>query len=139
MTLPRIDHIGIIVADLDAAIARFSALLGIASERRELPEVGLRIAEFHAENLDIELIAYDGSAAFARRVMGSELGINHLTLSVQSIEAALERLGAAGFRAEPDFPRRGAHGTIAFLERDPVTGLLFELCAPDRREGKEQL
>src|SRR5262249_8125152 len=138
-TLPRIDHIGIIVADLDAAIERFSALLGIASERRDLPEVGLRIAEFHAENIDIELIAYDGSAILARRVMGNEPGINHMTVCVDGIEAALERLGAAGFRAQLGFPRRGAHGTIAFLERDPVTGLLFELCAPDRREGKEQL
>ena len=138
MTLPRIDHIGIIVADLDAAIERFSALLGIGSERRDLPEVGLRIAEFHAANLDIELIAYDGSAVFARRVMGSEPGINHMTLSVDSIEAALERLGPAGFQAQPAFPRRGAHGTVAFLDRDPVTGLLFELCAPDPHEGRER-
>jgi methylmalonyl-CoA/ethylmalonyl-CoA epimerase len=138
MTLPRIDHIGIIVADLDAAIARLSALLGISSERRDLPELGLRIAEFHTENLGIELIAYEGSASFARRVMGNEPGINHITLSVDSIEGALERLGAAGFRAQPDFPRPGAHGTVAFLERDPMTGLLFELCASDGHVGKEQ-
>ena len=73
MTPPRIDHIGIIVPDLDAAIARFSALLGgLAPVDRNLPEVGLRIAEFHTANLNIELINYDGPAELARRVMGDE-------------------------------------------------------------------
>lgn len=137
MTLPRIDHIGIIVPDLDAAIARFSALLdGIAPQRRDLPEVELRIAEFHTENLNIELIAYDGPAAFARQVMGGAFGINHLTVAVDDIDTALARLQRAGFAAQPGFPRRGAHGTVAFFERDADTSLLFEICAPG--DGKEQ-
>jgi methylmalonyl-CoA/ethylmalonyl-CoA epimerase len=137
VTAPRIDHIGIIVDDLDAAIERFSLLLGVASERRDLPEVELRIAEFRAENLSIELIAYDGSAELARRVMGSDPGINHITMSVDNVDTALKRLGAAGFRAQPGFPRRGAHGTVVFFERDAATGLLFELCAPDARKVEE--
>lgn len=137
MILPRIDHIGIIVPDLDVAVARFSALLGgLAPERRELPEIELRVAEFHTENLDIELIAYTGTAVFARQVMGSQSGLNHLTMTVDNVEAALARLRQAGFAAQSGFPRRGAHGAVAFFERDPATGLLFEICAPGA--GKER-
>jgi methylmalonyl-CoA/ethylmalonyl-CoA epimerase len=131
MSAPRIDHIGIIVPDLEAAIERFSALLGgLVPERRDLPDVGLRIAEFHAANIAIELIAYDGEAQLARRVMGSEPGLNHLTVAVDDVDPALGRLGASGFRAQPGFPRAGAHGTVAFFERDEETGMLFEICAP---------
>ena len=87
MSAPRIDHIGIIVPDLEAAIERFSALLGgLAPERRDLPDVGLRIAEFHAANIAIELIAYDGEAQLARRVMGSAPGFNHVTVAVDDVD-----------------------------------------------------
>ena len=137
MTLPRIDHIGVIVPDLEAAIGRLSALLGgLAPQCRDLPELDLHIAEFHTANLVIELIAYSGPAAFARGVMGGESGLNHVTLAVESVGAALERLAQARFVAQPGFPRRGAHGSVAFFERDPATGLLFEICAPEAR--KEQ-
>ena len=101
--------------------------------RREwdLPEVGLRIAEFQTENLNIELIAYDGPAEFARRVMGDDFGINHLTIQVEDVADAVARLADAGLRVQEGFPRRGAHGTVAFFRRDDTTGLLFEVCAPD--------
>jgi catechol 2,3-dioxygenase-like lactoylglutathione lyase family enzyme len=129
---PRVDHIGVIVGDLDSAVETFSRLLqGVAPIRRDLPEAGLRIAEFHTENLNIELIAYDGSADFARQVMGEEIGINHLSIQVEDVGEAIARLADAGLRVQPGFPRRGAHGTVAFFERDETTGLLFEVCAPD--------
>lgn len=132
MTLPRIDHLGIIVPDLDAAVARLSALLGHAPHRRDLPEVDLHIAEFQTENLKIELITYSGPAEFARRVMGEQIGLNHLTIVVDNVEDALARLRPVGFTVQHGFPRRGAHGTVAFFQRDAATGLLFEVCALDR-------
>ena len=129
---PRVDHIGVIVPDLELAVARFSRLLeGLAPVRRDLPEVGLRIAEFQTENLNIELIAYDGPAEFARQVMGDDIGINHLTIQVENVGDAVAKLADAGLRVQKGFPRRGAHGTVAFFQRDDATGLLFEVCAPD--------
>ena len=129
---PRIDHLGIIVPDLDPAVARFSRLLeGLTPVRRDLPEVGLRIAEFQTENLNIELIAYDGPAEFARQVMGNDIGINHLTIQVEDVGQAITRMTDAGLRVQDGFPRRGAHGTVAFFQRDAATGLLLEVCAPD--------
>jgi methylmalonyl-CoA epimerase len=130
---PRVDHIGIIVPHLEPAIAKLSRLLeGLLPQRRDLPEVGLRIAEFQTENLNIELIAYDGEAEFAKKVMGNEKGINHLSLQVEDIDSAIVRVTAAGLRLQEGFPRRGAHGSVAFFERDEATGLLLEICAQEK-------
>ena len=135
MTLPRIDHIGIIVPDLDAAVVQLSALLaGQKPERRDLPDVQLQIAMFHTQNLKIELIAYNGPAQFARQVMGQQFGLNHISIAVDNVEDALTRLVPAGFAVQPGFPRGGAHGRVAFFERDAATGLLFEICAPSQDE-----
>ena len=83
---PRVDHIGVLVPDLESAVAKFCRLLeGLTPVRRDLPEVGLHIAEFQTENLNIELIAYDGPAEFARQVMGNNIGINHLTIQVENV------------------------------------------------------
>jgi methylmalonyl-CoA/ethylmalonyl-CoA epimerase len=139
MKAPRIDHIGIIVPDLDSAVVTISLLLGgLAPERRDLPEVGLCIAEFETENLRIELIAYDRGSEFARRVMGTEPGINHISVQVEDVSAAVDRLSAAGLRMQDGFPRRGAHGEVAFFERDAATHLLLEICALDSETSKER-
>lgn len=133
MTTPYIDHIGIIVADLEQAAARLRPLFGEHAAIKELPEVGLRVAEFHAANVVIELLQYTASAdpAFARRVMGERLGLNHLSTRVDDVDHSVSVLTAAGFTPMPGFPRQGAHGRVAFFEPDPVTGLLFEVCRPD--------
>lgn len=130
--LPRIDHIGVIVADLGAAVDQFSRLLGgLIPKRRDMQEVGLHVAEFQTENLNIELIAYDGDAPFARAVMGNATGLNHISIQVNNVEDALPNLMAAGLSVQKGFPRSGAHGTVAFFERDLCTSLLFEICAPN--------
>ena len=120
----RIDHIGVIVADLNLSIEKFRALFG-EPKLKQLPDVGLRIAEFHAENIIIELLQYEGDAKFARETMGERVGLNHISIGVDDLEGAMKALP---FRPKPGFPREGAHGKIAFFEPDATTGLLFELC-----------
>lgn len=131
MTPPHIDHIGIIVADLEQAAEQMRPLFGEIALIRELPEVGLRVAEFHAANVVIELLQYSGEAAFARRVMGERLGLNHISARVDNVDRSISELGAAGLVPMQGFPRQGAHGRVAFFEPDPLTGLLFEVCEPD--------
>lgn len=138
MKAPRIDHIGIVVDDLDAAVDALARMLpGAPVVRRSLPDVGLEVAEFAAANVIVELLAYtDRGDGFGREVMGSATGVNHLSLTVADLDAALEALRADGVEPAEGFPRRGAHGRIAFLPRESHTGLLFELCQPD--EGDEK-
>ena len=131
MTTPHIDHIGIIVADLEQAAAKLRPLFGEHAVIKELPEVGLRVAEFQAANVVIELLQYSGDTAFARGVMGERLGLNHISARVDNVDHSVSELTAAGFTPMQGFPRQGAHGRIAFFEPDRVTGLLFEVCQPD--------
>lgn len=133
MSAPRIDHIGIVVDELEPAIAVMARMLpGAPLRRRSVPDAGLEVAEFHAENLIVELLRYtDRGDGFGRSVMGPVPGVNHLSLSVPDLDVALAGLRAEGVEPMPGFPRRGAHGRIAFLPRDGVTGLRFELCQPD--------
>ncbi|MCO5106267.1 MAG: VOC family protein [Burkholderiaceae bacterium] len=133
MKPPRIDHLGIVVDELEPAIAAMARLLpGAPLRRRSVPDAGLEVAEFHAENLIVELLRYtDRGDGFGRAVMGDTPGVNHLSLSVPDLDAALARLRADGVEPLPGFPRRGAHGRIAFLPHESVTGLRFELCEPD--------
>ncbi len=130
MTAPAVDHIGIIVAALEPAIAAMSLVLPDAPVvRRSLPEVGLEVAEFQAANVIIELLQYTTQVAgLARRTMGSATGLNHLSISVPDLGAALAALAADGVEPMEGFPRCGAHGRIAFMHTDPRTGLLVELC-----------
>jgi methylmalonyl-CoA epimerase len=137
MTAPHIDHIGIIVADLEQAAARLRPLFGEHAEIRELPDVGLRVAEFHAANVVIELLQYSGNAAFARGVMGERLGLNHISARVDDVARSVAELTAAGFTPMQGFPRQGAHGRVAFFEPDRLTGLLFEVCQPNATAAPE--
>ena len=132
MSKTRIDHIGIIVADLDAAIARVEPLFGAPKMVKEMAEHGLRVAEFDTENVTVELLQYTGEKdEFARGVMGESPGLNHISAAVPDLDQSIDALSGAGFRVMQGFPTQGAHGQVAFFEPDDTTGLLFEVCQPD--------
>jgi methylmalonyl-CoA/ethylmalonyl-CoA epimerase len=137
MSAPHIDHVGILVADLEAALERLKPLFGAPAQVKELADTGLRVAEFHAANVTIELLQYTGDAQFARRVMGERLGLNHISARVDDVERSLAAFAAAGLKPMEGFPRQGAHGRVAFFEPDPVSGLLFEICQPDTKKEPE--
>jgi len=128
-----IDHIGIIVDDLEASIVMFSGLLGAGPDKRkDMPDVGLKIAEFEMANITIELLQYSGeNAAFAKEVMGEESGINHFSLAVGNINEAIAGMEATGVEIMKGFPRKGAHGRVAFLDPKTTGNVLFEICEPD--------
>mgnify|MGYP003700818269 CR=1 FL=1 len=136
MSKVAVDHIGVIVEDLEDAVARYTAILGPPAKRVELEDVGLKVAEFETANVTIELIQYAGEKAdFARQVMGDAPGLNHVSLEVADLARSLEAAQASGLRVQDGFPRRGAHGEVAFFERDAGTGLLLEFCEPDGESG----
>jgi methylmalonyl-CoA/ethylmalonyl-CoA epimerase len=136
MSKAHIDHIGIIVADIEAAVERFRPLFGDAEPIRELADYGLRVAMIETANVTIELLQYTGDGDdFARGVMGQRLGLNHVSARVDDVRQSVGDLTAQGFRMKDGFPRPGAHGEVAFFERDETTGLLFEVCAPDDDHG----
>ena len=66
MSRPRIDHIGLMVADLEAAVERLRPVFGEDVSFKDLPQYEIRTAIFQTANLAIELLQYTGEAAFAR-------------------------------------------------------------------------
>jgi len=135
---PRIDHIGVVVDDLEAAKASFERMLGVApSMVKKMPEVGLYIARFETTNVAIELIQYtDDGDGFGRAVMGSETGFNHISFEVDDVSEAVERFADAGLEPQEGFPRQGSTGPVSFFEKDPVTGLLLEVSQHQEEENR---
>ncbi len=125
-----IDHIGIIVDDIDETLTRLKALFDLeVDEVKDMPEVGLRVAHIRAKNVQMELLQYSSDEpGFAQEVMGRESGINHISIRVDDIQAAVERMKRAGAKLKEGFPRRGSRGVIAFFEPESTGGILFEIC-----------
>ena len=125
-----VEHIGIVVKDLDQSLGLFEKLTGARRGGvREMPEVGMRVASLEADNIRIELIQYTtGSDGFGKKVMGAAPGYNHISIQVVNMKAALEAWSARGARVMDGFPRPGSHGRVAFFEPESTGGLLLEIC-----------
>jgi methylmalonyl-CoA epimerase len=129
MNQPYVDHIGIIVENLDQSIELFESLFGLRpSKVKDLPAVGLRVAHLKARNIEIELLQYTGSDSFGRKVMGPDRGINHVAVRVKNIQKALKDATQKGVKVMEGFPRQGSHGQVAFIDKDTTQGILLEMC-----------
>lgn len=135
MSAPTIDHIGIIVEDLDRSITMFERLFHLkASKIQDMPNVGLRIAQLNAANINIELLQYLGKEeSLAKKTMGANQGINHLSIEVEDIMASLKDLGGKDLKVMEGFPRQGSHGLVAFFEPETTEGILLEVCEKAKR------
>jgi LAO/AO transport system kinase len=133
---PILDHIGIAVSDLDAALAFFRDALGLEVESVE--DVATQRVRAHfvpAGQAALELL--EGTAddsPITRFVAKRGPGLHHITLRVDDIDAALTRLKARGVRLIDEGPRPGAHGSlVAFIHPASAHGVLVELKQPVAR------
>jgi methylmalonyl-CoA/ethylmalonyl-CoA epimerase len=138
--LREVLHAGIVVADLDRAIAEWERLFGVRARDRWESAIGVRVAFFDTPGGRIELVEYTGPIVERfGPVLAWRQGVHHLCFRVDDLEASLVTLAARGLQAVPGFPVDGAHGRVAFLEPEPSTGLIIELCerAQVRRDHAE--
>jgi len=127
-----IDHLGVAVHDLDAAVAPW-ALLGLPPvEDEEVPEQGVRVRLLRAGDAWIELLAPTRDDAPVGRFLAKRgEGLHHVALRVDDVEVELARLVGAGARAIDARPRRGRAGSrVAFLHPGWAHGVLIELVQP---------
>jgi LAO/AO transport system kinase len=127
---PRLDHIGVAVTDLEGAAAFYRDALGLAaSATSDVPTEQVRATFLPVGEADIELLeATAPSSAIARSIARRGPGIHHLTLVVDDLQAALDRLKAHGARLVDEKPRPGAHGSlVAFVHPSAAQGVLIEL------------
>ena len=130
--LGRLNHVAIVVPDLNAAAATYRASLGATvSEPETLPDHGVTVVFVELPNTKIELLEPYGEASpvanFLEKSPGG--GMHHVCYEVDDILAARDRLVAGGARVLGDGePRTGAHGNpVLFLHPKDFCGTLIEL------------
>ena len=132
MKIKRVDHLGVIVGDLDDAVRSFTEHLGLTLDHTEQYGDELDIAFLPCGETLVELIKPridQGANADYLRENGP--GIQHVAFEVDDLEAALAELAERGVKALGDAPMPGAGGTrIAFLDPQAFGGILVELCEP---------
>jgi methylmalonyl-CoA epimerase len=125
-----LDHIGIAVRSLEEALAFYRDALGLEIEASE--EVASQRVRAHfipVGESSLELLeATVSDSAIATYIEKRGPGIHHITLRVEDIRAALERLKARGVRLVDEAPRPGAEGAlVAFVHPSAAHGVLVEL------------
>lgn len=131
--LNRIDHVGVAVADLDAALALYRDGLGMELEHREtVTEQGVDAALLGVGEGHVELLAPLGpDTPVGRYLAKRDPGIHHVAYAVDDIDAALAALRAAGLRLIDEQPRAGIRGSrVAFLHPAALGGVLTEIVQP---------
>ena len=136
MRLKRVDHLGVIVDDLDGALQSFTEQLGLELDHVEQYGDELDIAFLPCGGTLVELIkprTNEGSNADYLNEHGP--GIQHVAFEVDDLDAALAELGGRGVEPLGDAPVPGAGGMrIAFLDPTSFGGILVELCEPVSQE-----
>src|ERR1700712_5088069 len=125
-----LDHVGIAVTDLAAALAFYREGLGLEIEAPE--EVASQRVRAHflpVGEAKLELLeATAPDSPIAKYTDKRGPGLHHITLRVDDIRAALAQLKSRGARLIDEQPRPGAeHSLVAFIHPSSAHGVLVEL------------
>ena len=124
-----VHHVGVAVADLDAAIATYTALFGATVEHRErVEDQGVEAASLHVGGSRVELLAALGPDTPVGRFLEKRgPGLHHVAFEVDDVAAELERLKADGVQLIDETPRLGLFGLqVAFVHPEATGGVLAE-------------
>ena len=129
----RVDHIGVAVEDLDAAIALHEEAYGMAVAHREVVEeqgveaVLLDVGENHVELLR----PLNQETPVGRFLSKRGPGLHHVAYQVTDVQATLDTLRDRGLRLIDQTPRNGIRGSrVAFLHPESSGGVLTEIVQP---------
>ena len=125
-----IDHVGIAVDDLDAAVQRYRGTLGVEPSHRErVEDQGVEEVLFPVGTSFVQLLGALGPDTPVGVFLAERgPGVHHLAYRVDDVAAALARLRGEGITPIDQTPRRGSRGTlIAFVHPKDMEGVLVEL------------
>lgn len=138
MTL-KLDHIAIVVADLEKAVEAFQDKLGIPCQKVETVEAQqARVAFFDVGGAHLELVSpSQADSALGRSLAKRGEGLHHVCFEVPSLESSIAGLTAKGaVMAGPATP--GADGTrVVFVHPKSMSGVLVELVEKPDRGGAD--
>lgn len=132
-----IDHVGVAVVDLDAAVARYSRLLGLVEVHREInSEQGVveamlvpAAAAGRRDAIAMQILApVDDSSVLHSFLDRRGPGLQQLAFRVDDLDATMSILADAGVRLLDGAPASGTAGSrIAFVHPADAGGVLIEL------------
>lgn len=133
MTIKRIDHIAIVVENLEKALEVYRDALGMTvAAVKEMPEQDVKMAFLPTGGSEIELLEpLSTESGIAKYLAKRGEGLHHICLEVDDIAATLADLKAKGAQLIDETPKRGANGQIAFIHPKGAHGVLIELVERD--------
>lgn len=129
----RIDHIGVAVEDIEAAIGLYEESFSMELAHRETVESqGVEAVLLDVGDGHVELLAPLGpDTPVGKYLERKGPGLHHVAYAVEDIDATLERVAAAGIELIDSEPRAGIRGSrVAFLHPRSTGGVLTEIVEP---------
>jgi methylmalonyl-CoA epimerase len=129
----RVDHIGVAVEDLDAAIALHERDYGMELVHREvIDEQGVEAVLLDVGENHVELLRPLGEDTPVGRFLASRgPGLHHVAYQVGDVDSTLAQLRERGLRLIDETPRTGIRGSrVAFLHPAASGGVLTEIVQP---------
>ncbi len=127
----KIEHIGIAVNNLEAAIPVYEKLLNSLCYKTETVESEkVKTAFLQCGDSKIELLeSTDNDGVIAKFINKKGEGLHHIAFDVKNIYTEMERLQAEGFRLLNPEPKKGADNKlVCFLHPKDTSGVLVEIC-----------
>lgn len=138
--LDRIDHVGVAVEDLDAAIQLYEGALGMTLVHREtVTEQGVEAVLLDVGDGHVELLSPLGEDTPVGKFLARKgPGLHHVAYAVSDIESALSELAERGVELIDRAPRVGIRNSrVAFLHPRSTGGVLTEIVQPHSDHSEE--
>jgi methylmalonyl-CoA/ethylmalonyl-CoA epimerase len=130
MTIKRIDHVAVIVPDIDEALAFWRDALGLTlSHTERVPGQESVVAFLPTGDSEVELVEPTTETSGVARYMAKHgPGMHHICFEVEDIEGTVARLREKGVQLINNEPTVGAGGKkVAFIHPKSTGGVLVEL------------
>jgi len=133
MLFGRIDHIGVAVTDIDAALRLYAEQFDMREQHRErVEEQGVEAVLFEVGDGHVELIEpLSEDTGVGKFIAKNGPGLHHVAYATDDIDQALDAVRDAGLQLIDKQPRRGIRDSrVAFLHPKSTGGVLTEIVEP---------
>jgi methylmalonyl-CoA epimerase len=126
----RVDHIGILVSDIDEAIRLYQDCFGAELDKIEtLAEREVKAAILSlGQGTNLELLEPLPGSNMAKTMEKRGEGLHHITFEVDDVDKEIGRLSERGIELIDKTARPGFEGMVAFVHPKSLRGVLVELC-----------
>jgi len=128
--IKRINHVAVVVADMEKALSFWRDALGMdMHELRDVPAEASQVAFLPLPGSEVELVKpTSDDSGIAKYLAKRGPGMHHICLEVDDIQAMLAKLKKRGVRLINESPRASSDGRqYAFIHPESTGGVLVEL------------